>query len=207
MHNLTQPLTDAELDRLDDFLRRANPDEAKSLEELDGFFCALICGPDLVAPSEYLPHVFGGEPTHGRGFKTAEEAQEVLTLLARHWNTIAATLLRDEPYSVLMAEYDNAKVTGQAWALGFQQGMYLRQKAWERLAKDKVLGAALLPVILLAEDDGHRLTSDPVTPEEREAMLDALAASVLIIYRYFRGQLKSLKPPLRAKKPSRVKKP
>ncbi len=207
MQPLTQPLTDAGLDRLDDFLRRANPDEAMSLGELDGFFCALICGPDLVAPSEYLPHVFGGEPIQGSGFKTVEEAREVLTLLARHWNTIAATLLRDEPYPVLIAEYDDAKVTGQEWALGFQQGMYLRRKAWERLAKDEELGAALLPVIVLAEDDGHRLTSDPVMPEEREAMLDVLAASVLIIYRYFRGQLKPLTPPRRAKKSSRVKKP
>ena len=69
-----------------------------SLEELDGFFCALICGPELVPPSEYMPHIFGGELVQGHGVSTVEEAQELLNLLARHWNMIAATLLRDEPY-------------------------------------------------------------------------------------------------------------
>ena len=179
-----------------------------SLGELDGFFCAFICGPDLVAPpSEYLPHVFGGEPIQGSGFKTVEEAPGMLNAARSALEHYCRNASAGRAVPSLIAEYDDAKVTGQEWALGFQQGMYLRRKAWERLAKDEELGAALLPVIVLAEDDGHRLTSDPVMPEEREAMLDVLAASVLIIYRYFRGQLKPLTPPRRAKKSSRVKKP
>src|ERR1035441_7463834 len=93
---LTQPLTNAELDRLDHFLRSVNPGEGMSLEELDGFFCALISSPEVVPPSEYMPHIFGGELAQGRGVSTIEEAQELLNLLTRHWNTIAATLLRDE---------------------------------------------------------------------------------------------------------------
>jgi len=31
------------------------------LEELDGFFAALHCCPELVPPSEYLPEVLGTE--------------------------------------------------------------------------------------------------------------------------------------------------
>jgi len=200
---LTQPLNDAELDRLDDFLYRVNPGEAMSLEELDGYFCALICCPEVVPPSEYLPHVWGGQHVGNGAFGSVEEAQEILALFSRHWNTIAATLLRDEPYPVLMGEYEDGKVSGQEWALGFQQGMFLRQEAWERLANDGKLGAALLPVIVLAEDDEHQLTADPVTQEERDAMLDVLAESVLIIYRYFRNKAK---PQRRAKKRSVVAK-
>jgi hypothetical protein len=41
---------DSELEGLEDFLYRVNPDEALSLEEMDGFFCALICSPELVPP-------------------------------------------------------------------------------------------------------------------------------------------------------------
>jgi uncharacterized protein len=200
---LTQPLTVAELERLENFLYRVNPDEAMTLEEMDGFFCALICSPENVPPSEYLPHVWGGEQVQEGAFKSVEEAQGILTLFSRHWNTIAATLLRDEPYPVLMGEDEDGKMTGQEWALGFQQGMFLRQKAWERLANDGKLGAALLPVIVLAEDDEHQLTADPVTQEERDAMLDVLADTVLIIYRYFRSKAK---PQRRAKKRSRAKK-
>jgi uncharacterized protein len=200
---LTQPLTHDELERLDDFLYLVNPGDSMSLEELDGYFCALICCPEVVPPSEYLPYVWGDEHIGNGAFKSVEEAQEILTLISRHWNTIAATLLRDEPYPVLMGEDEDGKMTGQEWALGFQQGMFLRQEAWERLANDEKLGAALLPVIVLAEGDEHQLTADPVTQEERDAMLDVLAESVLIIYRYFRSKAK---PQRRAKKRSAVKK-
>ena len=56
-----EPLTDAELDRLGDFLKGCKGGEAMNLEELDGFFSVLIAGPETVMPSEYHPEVFGGE--------------------------------------------------------------------------------------------------------------------------------------------------
>ena len=55
-----EPLTDAELDRLGDFLKSAKDGKAMNLEELDGFFSALIAGPEPVMPSEYNREVFGG---------------------------------------------------------------------------------------------------------------------------------------------------
>ena len=63
MRTFTQnePLTDAELDRLGDFLASCKGSKAMNLEELDGFFSALIAGPEPVMPSEYNREVFGGE--------------------------------------------------------------------------------------------------------------------------------------------------
>jgi uncharacterized protein len=55
------PLTEAEFNRLGDFLKSCKGDEAMNLEELDGFFAALIVGPETVVPSEYYREVFGGE--------------------------------------------------------------------------------------------------------------------------------------------------
>ena len=55
-----RPLTDADYDRLADALNRFHGERAMNLEQLDGFFAALICGPDLVRPSEYLPEIWGG---------------------------------------------------------------------------------------------------------------------------------------------------
>ena len=37
-----EPLTDAELSRLGDCLKRCKGGDSMSLEELDGYFCALI---------------------------------------------------------------------------------------------------------------------------------------------------------------------
>ncbi len=203
MANLSQPLTDPELERLEDFLYSVNPDEAMSLEEMDGFFCALICSPDLVPPSEYMLHLWGGEHVQ-HSFNSEEEAQEILTLITRHWNAIAAILLRDEPYPALRGEYEDGNVTGQEWARGFLQGMYLQEKPWERLLKDEQFGAMLFPVMVLAEDEEHRLTSAPVTAEDRDTALDALANTILLIYRYFRSTAKPQRKV--AKKRSAVKK-
>jgi uncharacterized protein len=50
-----QPLTDAELERLNQVLGRFDNKRSMNLEQLDGFFAALICGPQIVPPSEYLP--------------------------------------------------------------------------------------------------------------------------------------------------------
>ena len=50
-----EPLNDAELDRLEDFLKSCKGGKAMNVEQLDGFFAALIAGPETVMPSEYIP--------------------------------------------------------------------------------------------------------------------------------------------------------
>ena len=51
----SQPLTDAEFERLTGVLGRFDNKHPMNLEQLDGFLAALICGPQIVRPSEYLP--------------------------------------------------------------------------------------------------------------------------------------------------------
>ena len=70
------PMADAELDRLGEFLKGCASRKAMNVEELDGFFAALVASPEVVMPSEYLPEVFG----------SLEEAKNILALLMRHWN-------------------------------------------------------------------------------------------------------------------------
>ena len=42
------PLTDAEFDRLGEFLKGCAGGKAMNVEELDGFFAALVAGPEIV---------------------------------------------------------------------------------------------------------------------------------------------------------------
>ena len=85
------PLTDPELDRLGDFLKSCKGGKAMNVEALDGFFAALIAGPETVMPSEYYPEVFGGEMSDACEFGSLDEANEILGLMMRHWNAVAAT--------------------------------------------------------------------------------------------------------------------
>ncbi|HVI62575.1 MAG TPA: UPF0149 family protein, partial [Bradyrhizobium sp.] len=56
-----EPLTDAELERLSAILERFGDKRSMNLEKLDGFIAALVCGPDIILPSEYLPEIWGGD--------------------------------------------------------------------------------------------------------------------------------------------------
>jgi uncharacterized protein len=48
-----------------------------NVEALDGFFAALIAGPETVMPSEYYPEVFGGEMSDTCEFGSLDEANEM----------------------------------------------------------------------------------------------------------------------------------
>src|SRR5450631_189768 len=101
-------LTDAQLDRLAEFLSNSKDGQAMNIEQLDGFFAALIAGPDVVPPSEYLPEVFGGEMSDTCAFTDLGEANEILGLLMRHWNGIAATLHKGDAYLPVLLDDDDS---------------------------------------------------------------------------------------------------
>src|SRR2546421_3769271 len=47
------------LERLSAILERFGGKRSMNLEKLDGFIAALVCGPDIILPSEYLPEIWG----------------------------------------------------------------------------------------------------------------------------------------------------
>src|ERR1019366_8964379 len=114
-----EPLTDTELDRLGDFLKSCKSGRAMNVETLDGFFAALIAGPETVMPSEYYSEVFGGEMSDACEFGSLDEANEILGLMMRHWNTIAGTLFKGEVYVPLLVEDENGTAHGNDWAPRF----------------------------------------------------------------------------------------
>ena len=97
-----QPLTDAEFDKLADVLKRFGDKRAMNLEMLDGFFAALICGPDNVPPSEYLPEIWGGDMVNEAAFPTKPILQEFISLVTRHWNATCDTLQSGDGFLPLL---------------------------------------------------------------------------------------------------------
>jgi uncharacterized protein len=114
MRTFTQhdPLTDVELDRLGDFLKSCKGGKAMNVEQLDGFFAALIAGPEIVMPSEYYSEVFGGEMSDTCEFASLDGANEILGLTMHHWNTIAAALNKDEVYGPILLQDDRGGDSG-----------------------------------------------------------------------------------------------
>jgi uncharacterized protein len=120
-----QPLTDAEFNRLTGVLGRFDNQRPMNLEQLDGFFAALICGPVNVPPSEYLPVILGNDMVLEDTFNAQPVLQDFLSLIMRHWNVIVDTLASDEVYVPLLLEDENGISPANDWANGFLRGMEL----------------------------------------------------------------------------------
>ena len=103
----SQPLTDAELDRLSGVLGRFDNQRPMNLEQLDGFFAALICGPVNVPPSEYLPVILGDDMILDVTVNAQPILQDFLSLIMRHWNVIVDTLQSDEVFLPLLLQDEN----------------------------------------------------------------------------------------------------
>ena len=193
-----EPLTDAELDRLGDFLKSCKGGKAMNLEELDGFFSALIAGPEPVMPSEYNREVFGGEMSEVVEFSSLDEAQEILNLMMRHWNKIASTLYKGEIHVPLIFEDEKGELHGNDWARGFMRGMQMRHDGWAELINDEKYGGSLIPMMMLyhEHDEDPEMRPDPITPDKREQVIAFMAAGLMNAYEYFRkereGDLASL---------------
>ena len=99
-----QPLTDAELERLTTALERFGDKRRMNLEQLDGFLSSLICCPDIVSPSEYLPAIWGGDIVLEEGFAAQPILKDFLSLIMRHWNLIVDTLDSGDVYLPLLIE-------------------------------------------------------------------------------------------------------
>ena len=186
-NQLTQhSLSDAELNRLEDFLEGIGA-SAMNSEMLDGFFAALICGPEVILPSEYLPHIFGEEHV----FDSNDQAAEILGLVMQHWNTIASglarTLEKDDVYLPVLLENADGVAHGNDWAHGFMRGVRLRPDGWSKLMGSDETAGPMLPILILEhEHDPDPASRSPeIKPEFRDELLQTMIAELTRIYRYF----------------------
>ena len=189
----SQALTDAELDRLTDFLY-AIGSPAMNIEMLDGYFAALICGPEMVLPSEYLPQIWGDDFS----FDNDAEATEIMGLIMRHWNTISSallhTLVEPDVYFTVLLEDGDGIVHGNDWALGFMRGVHSRPASWgDLIDSDEHVGPMLHIMLLAHEHDlDPALRPPPVAADKREELIQMLIASLTVIYRFFEPFRRSL---------------
>ena len=187
-----QPLTDAELEQLSWVLKRFGDKRSMNLEQLDGFLAALICGPELVLPSEYLPVIWGDDIVLEDTFSAQPVLEDFLSLIMRHWNSIAETLHSGEVFLPLLVQDENGITPANDWANGFVRGMELRKAEWAALLDDEDYGGRLVPIFALAHehdpDPEVRPFKEPITPDAREKLIVGAAAGVTGIHRYFEAQ-------------------
>ena len=124
-----RPLGDAELDRLEELLAsEIFQGEAMRLDELQGLLCAVVSAPEPVLPSAWMPAALGEEPV----YENETQAQEVIDLLMRLYNEVAAGLYRGEEPELILYPADESSATSDfgACADGYLYGTHLGNVDW-----------------------------------------------------------------------------
>lgn len=180
-------LNEEELELLADALDVYGSEDGMDLEEVDGLFCALASGPAFVKFSEYLPEIFGGEPT----FDDEGAARDICFFLMRHWNAVVSELeaasVRGDIYQPVMAADKSGVVRGNAWARGYIHGTHMRAEGWGELAANEDKRDMLLPMLYLNFEDhpDPELCAPSLPPEKRVEMIELMMTRVTDIYHYF----------------------
>jgi uncharacterized protein len=186
------PLSDAELEELDQFLLDLEADESMTLDTMDGFMHALAIGPETVMPSRWLPKVWG-QPDGAMmppGLDM-DEINHVLGLVMRHFNNIVWGFEQSPPVTMPcwhMMHYDGTREFEDAemWAYGFTEGVKLSQAAWQPLMRHPDGQRWYRPIGLLGADD-FSPDQDALTrtPEQRERLAHGIEDSLLKIHAFW----------------------
>jgi uncharacterized protein len=166
-----------DLEKLDDFLvSDRSPEDAMQLSVLDGFLTGILCSPEQIAPSEWLPIVWGGRAPQIRDMDIFYKANE--TVLARY-SEIAGGLNGDpQILEPIFWQSPDGSAVATDWCEGFMQAVHLRQAMWSELFDTKKGRDLMFPIVAhLFDKDGNSIigTADH---EDIAALLDAAAEEI-----------------------------
>lgn len=186
------PLSDDELEALDQLLQALPGEAAMNVEGLDGYLTALLVGPQLLQrfkSADWMPAVWGGDGAGSAPFASQKQRKRAALLVLRHLRAIDLQLSQApaawEPvFSIAETPAGELLVDAEDWCIGFLQAVALDPQAWAPLFDDAELGAALVPLALLGGDDGELSTADRERledPLQRDALSRAVVDAVLVL--------------------------
>lgn len=153
---LDQPLTDEEMDQLDQFLYSdAVGKDAMSLSMLHGYLTAILIGPASVMPSQWLGQIWDRPEA---AIFALPEGDAIINLVMRLYNQIADELAQDPPvYEPLLYWEDESMQNSsiEEWSLGFCFGAGLAEDEWQPLI-DEEEGQFMFMAIMSGSDDEMR---------------------------------------------------
>jgi len=184
-----KPLSDAEVERLRAILESGRGGEnCMTIEAVDGLFACLICSPEVVMPSQWMPVVWDGE---GPEYESIEEANEIIGLLMRMWDEVAGTINKGSygPMVTVLECSDGVRRSFAVdWALGFIEGMKFQEHYWLD-TKDSDLTELLTPIIMLAKEGREGSDDGLLDDDVREDLIDMLPSLVIDLKNYWREKV------------------
>jgi len=143
-------LSEVEIDRLEALLESpAFGDKAMMLDAMQGFFCSIVSGPELILPSTWLPVVLGEDTQQ----VPMEVMRETLDLVMRFYNDAALAL--DGGKGITFIHYPSARDGGDdyaTWCQGYLEGVDCWPEAWEERDDADAADELLFPIVALADE-------------------------------------------------------
>lgn len=192
MNTPLKTLSEMELNWLDDFLLNRFDDEVDVgdrdegiflISTLDGFFTAIISGPEMIPPSTWLQSIWGDfEPE----WKNSQQAEQVISLLIRFMNGNADFLLHDphnfEPMFMEREVKGKTYMIVDDWCEGYMRGVELQLNQWQLESSDMQL--YLAPIKAFTVDYGMPMDHG-LTQQEIEERQQAITSNVIQIYEFW----------------------
>jgi uncharacterized protein len=185
-----EALSEAEIDQLAERLGRMQNANALSLEGVDGLFCALVASPEAVSPSEYLPVVLGGKNGMSAAFADLDDANSMMSLLMRYWNSIISDLERESIHLPFVFESGVDGIPGRAWARGFMHGVRMAPAGWNELLTNEDEGL-LMSIPLVAGEIDPKWPEEPLTKQKSDELLKWMFAGAARAYTHFANARRS----------------
>lgn len=203
-NSLQAQLADDQLDRLETLLDDPSLQDAMRLDEIQGYLCAALSGPQAIAEDDWLADVLGGEDaldnTAGR------EAAQLLRAFA---GALEAEMAAGEPPVLLLyakEDDENGPSDYLPWCQAYLAGVDAAEDDWFEFLGEKegeeddeeqseeisYLDERLFPLMVLtgeAEDAAREHGEDWPEGDEREQIVseceDDLPQAVTDIYRFW----------------------
>lgn len=186
-------LSDKEMDELDSFLMSdATSNEIMLLDCLDGFLTAIVSGPVMLKPDEWIPRVWGPTAEDAPTFESDAQAERIIGLMMQHLSGITWNLHQDpehfEPVFDTHVYVDDEReyVDGEMWAYGYMTAINMHRDSWKALFESKHGAEVLRPIYLLGSADVTQEEEELTkTPAQREELSRQIPASVGWIYKFW----------------------
>ncbi len=176
-------------------LAKARDGACMSLEEADGFFTGILCGPRPAPFSEHEAALWR-DKSPDDVFEPGEVQRTIRDLLKRHYRSVAERLA-DEEAPEPFHEDTGSKLAGGLWAQGFAKAIGLDVDRWRKLQDHKYGADTLIPLLLPGMDTTE---IGELSSAGRRAILRDVPKLVLSVRRFWRDGVLS-PPPLSSAAP------
>ncbi|MBY4678723.1 YecA/YgfB family protein [Marinobacterium arenosum] len=147
------PLTDDELDLLDDFLfSDAVSEETLDLIGVHGLLYAVNISPEPIARDEWLSVIFDEQPN----WESDAQKAKIEGLLEQLNKEISASLYSDEgvdiPCDLTLEPEEGEEVSDLViWTQAFMEGVFMREEQWFSGAHEEAAAELLLPFMVVSD--------------------------------------------------------